>query len=385
MSGQSAVNIANQIYIALSVEGSGLTSGTNLINTISVHENLATLVPVMQFKFNDRGMNLVRDYALTEGTKVEISLGKSQDDAIPRTFRVFGSRQAPSIDGPMMFMTFILDCPKYVTESYSGGIKGNSSDVISQIASDCGLEADVESTQDEMTWLSFGRTRASFSQDVAMHGYASQNSSLAKCLTSTKKLRYKDLFKQLQESPIITFAQNDPGDGRDILLVRESRDVSNSGVMNSWLNYGWNYTSHSLTGKSNKIDKFEVKSSDNYLPINSEVKKEVGDKARVEHNRKWDCRNTHENYNQAYYQNMRGLALFSEKIHILVEDPSGVEVFDSVELEMTDSDGEKGKNTGSYIVSAKVIYISNGSAYYEKLELIRPSVRQAGNTKLVGS
>ena len=88
---------------------------------------------------------------------------------------------------------------------------------------------------------------------------------------------------------------------------------------------------------------------------------------------------------RAFYQNMRGRALFSEKQHVLLEEPSGIEILDPVRYEYTDSDDEKARTSGIYVVSAKTIYVTNGSMYNEKLELIRPSLIMAGNTPLIGA
>lgn len=218
---------------------------------------------------------------------------------------------------------------------------------------------------------------------------------MARVVTDKKKMLYKDLFEEIQQEPKATFCMNTKTGKGKLIAVRESKEASVSGVMNGWLNYGFTYIHHTLEGTTVKIDRVNPRKTGPYLPINSEVKGEVGDISRVEYCARLDCgskegkpgNNVHPYYNQAYYQNLRYLALFGEKIHVITDEQTGIELFDCVEFQQADQIGKKfesnPKLSGTYIVSNKVIFVKVGIRYCEKFELIRPCITEAGKTPLV--
>lgn len=380
----ATTHIGNQIYMSLKIQDTDMTESPNLVSSITLCENVMQMTPVLQFTFNDLSSALVRDLALTEGTKFEIMLGKTQESAVTRKFRLFGMKKVDSREGPKIVANFILDCPKYITGTFTESFEGTSSAVMSEIASRCGLTADVSTTSDQQIWLNFGQTRAAFAEDVAIHGYANETSCMYRALTSEHVLVYKDAIGELNKgSPKITISLNAEDGAGKIIQARDIRDVSVSGVMNTWLNYGWKYPEHSLSGDEQLNSEYNVQTTEQYLPINSEVKDEVKG-ARLEYCTKLDCRNTHKNYNKAYYINMRGRSLLAERMHVLIEEPSELQLLDVVEYRHVDGAQRTGKATGNYIVTAKTVHIAPGGAYSEKLELCRASLREAGNTPLMG-
>jgi len=381
----AVTHIEGQIYLSLQIQNEEMPESPNLISVISINESVMQMTPVMQFTFNDMGNSLTRKLALTEGTKLKLLLGKYKESAIPREFRLFGFKQVPTREGPKLAANFIIDAPKYISGSYTEAFDGTSSDAIAQIASRCGLRSDVTNTSDQMTWLNFGQTRAAFAEDIAMHGYINDSSCMYRALTSEKVLKYKDAMSELNTGKVkVTLGLNSiEGEADQVIQVRDIRDVSVSGAMNNWVNYGWKYPEHSLSGEEQLHSEYTAQTSGQYLPINSEIKGEL-DGARIEYCPKLDCRNTHKNYNKAYYINLRGKALLSERLHLLIEEPSNIQLLDVVEFRHTEADGHTGKATGKYIVTAKVTYIKNGSAYFEKLEICRASLKESGNTPLIG-
>lgn len=383
--GSAVTSIDNQIYIELEIEGAKIPATPNLIGTISINESVMQMTPVMQLSLLDASGSLVRDLALTEGTKLKILLGKSKQSAIPREFRLFGVKQKATREGSGIVANFVLNAPKYVTESCTEAYEGNSSDVMTAIASKCNLKSDVSKTNDYMTWLNFGQTRAAFAEDTAIHGYNDESSCMFRALTSRHVLRYKDAFDELAKTqPKRVFALNANNNDNSVIQIRDIRDVSVSGVMNNWLNYGWKYIEHSRTGKEILHEQYKVKTAQKYLSINGDVKSNINGQTRVEYSSKLDCGNAHKNYHKAYYINLRGRALLGERLHILVEDPSDVQLLDIVEFRHRETDGHTGKAQGKYIVTAKVTYVANGLLYLEKIELCRAGLREAGNTNLIG-
>lgn len=381
------LHIEDYIYLTLQVEGKDVSNSLNMIYSISIHENIMQHVPVMQFTFTDFGNELVKKLALSEATKVKITVGKTQANAVPREFRLFGFKQVAQREGPKLVANFILDCPKFATSSVTESYEGKSSDVIQELAGKCGLTAkDPTKTNDKQVWLNFGSTRASFLDDMTMHSFKDESACMIQALTTEKKLIYKDAMEELtKDNAKVVFSLNAGKDqGKRTIQVREIRDVSTSGAMNNWFNYGWKYPEHSLKGKEKLNKTYKAKITSGKLPINSDVKGAV-QHAKLEYCSRLDCRNTHDNYNTAYYNNLRGRGLLSNKIHILIEEPSKVDLLDLVEYKHKMVDGQMGKATGKYLITAKVIFVTNGSHYYEKLELTRAVITEPGATPLASS
>lgn len=388
MTTPAQLHITNQIYLTLAIQNQDFGGVSNLISTISINESVMFVAPIMQFTFDDTSSELVRSLALTEGTKLKLMLGKVPENSTERKFRLFGFNQHPTRLGPQIVANFIFDCPQYITGSYIESFEDVSSAMMQKIASSCSLKSSVDDTNDSMVWLNFGQTRATFVEDCAMYGYVDDSSCMFRAVTSEGVLLYYNMAKRLNENePVAYFDLNVRDDtaatDAPAFIVRDLRDISSAGAMNSWINYGWNYIQHSMTGKEVVHSKYDAQTKGKYLPINKEVK-DLIHASKVEYCPKLDCGNTHPKYIKAYYNNMRGKALMSEKIQVLIESVSNVQLLDVVEYRHIETDGNAGKASGKYIVTSKVTYIKGGVAYYEKFELCRASLKEAGNTPLVG-
>jgi hypothetical protein len=206
------------------------------------------------------------------------------------------------------------------------------------------------------------------------------------------------MIDQIKTKPIKSFLHNAPvsAASADPVLVRETRNVSATGMVNTWLNYGHKVYYHSFSGTPTKLEKLDFdKSGGTFLPINSDTVTRVSGTARIEYGSRIDCgseegkpgNNVHFNYNQAVYQNLRFLALFSERVHVLVDDQTDLHCLDCVEYIQHDFvDGKyeiNPKTSGNYLISAKTLFVKSGQNYVEKFELIRPTITQNGSTNLL--
>jgi hypothetical protein len=383
----SVLHIDKYVYFQLDIESEQMPPSFNLVGTVSIIENISMATPVLRLTFDDPAA-LARSLALTEGTRAELLFGKDKETAQKYNFRLFGVKQEPVHSGQVLIATFIVDAPKYLTGVATEAFKGTSATAMGELAQKAGLTYDgPDSTDDYMTWLNVCETRASFAEDMAMHGYVDEHSCMLRALTAKRQLKYKNLTEEIRKPGKFSFLLNtDPSSAKEgkHVLVQEMRDASTGGVMNSWLNYGWNYHYHSLKGEQQTVDKAPIRPNGKYLPINSDVKKEVEDKTRVEYYGRLDCGNTHDNYVKAKYLNMRNLALFSERVHLITPDFTGAELLDPALVEHLEQDGNRGKNSAKYLISAKTSHLAHGSRYAERFELMRASLEIAGNTPLLG-
>jgi hypothetical protein len=144
-------------------------------------------------------------------------------------------------------------------------------------------------------------------------------------------------------------------------LVAETKDRSDAGMSNAWMNYGHLRVNHSATGEQKVISAIDVPTSVEQFPINREIS-ELIKQARIDYGL-IDGDNVHEHYEEAEYQNLRLLSMFNQRLSLLVSAPSEVDLFDPVVYNQQDVDEYDVKNSDKYVVFGKTIAVINGSTW----------------------
>jgi len=371
----------------------------NLVERIVLAEGNGALSPAFEIVFNDTSGHLGRDLALTDGNQFVITIGKSPGalETIPRRYRLFGHRQTITAFGPQITAVGILDAPNYLTASAVESTKGNSGQALKRLAERSSMEYsgpedfNGRQTDDTQTWRAVCSSRALHAQDICRKGYIDEQSSMVLMATSSGILKYRNIIDVVATAidkinrVFIHSAPTASNDNSKITYqVRQARDRSVSGLMNSWQNYGSTRFSHSLTGEQEEHKRIDVKTKGSFLSINSDVASAVG-RARKEYG-PLECGNTHKNYQRAVYQNIKQLALFSERISILTTDVTDVQILDPVVYRQSNADlTEPIKNTDVYVVIGKTIFVKGGMSYAERIELARMSLTTKGESNLKNS
>ncbi len=388
----ATLNIENQVYVELHIADTPMLSTPNLIDEIFIRDGFGIGVPTLELFLYDQRGTLVDELALMEGKKLSIVIGKYGGDITRRDFRVFGFNSVASHIGPRLRIVCLIDVPKFSAQVLSKAYSGTSANVLQTMASECGLiySGPHSGTSDNMKWLRVAQTLNSFTEDVATHGYMSEQSCMYRLLLSDYTLLYKDLFYQLNDTTeTATFLFNTPSETLDVtgqkLLVRELRASSKGGVFSHWFNYGQYQFEHNLSGNQVLTDGITPPISTG-IPVNLEVKADIKT-SRYDYvgfdsgGGDTPGSNYHQYYNKAKYQNLRFYGLFNESINVLVEEYTDTRVFDSIFLHYTDLKDltfvSNNRFTGKYLVGNKIIAIKNGSKYYEIFDLYRPSVGNA--------
>lgn len=387
-------------YCAIEIENVRTPPTENFLDTIYLQDGgFGTPVPVLQLVLSDANGTLDEDLNLQDGTKITIKLSRDRTKIKARKFRVFAFEKQTAADGPKMVVTCLYDAPEWVSGVYTESFKGTSVDALSQMAGRAGLKFDgPRSTDDAMTWLNINKTRTSFSEDVVMRAYGGPQSCMARLLTCDGVVRYKDLFEELQKAPMFTYLQNkdeSAATGTPI-RARETHNASVSGFQTHMMNYGQTQYSHSLdvSGQTTKSS-LDAPLMGSSFPINSEVKGIVADRgARITYTgfdpgtSPKPAYNLHQYYEDALYQNMRYLGLWSERLKLLTDDYTEVVPFDVVDYKHSDDllgeFQDKRLLGGNWIVGGKTIWIKAGHKYSELHFLYRPNLQEAGSTPSTG-
>lgn len=395
---EAVLNVGGLAYCKLEIEDAPMPRSFNLIDHIIMQEGVGIAIPTLTLFMFDQTGTLQNELNLVQGTKCIISLAKNgqKDRIVKRTFSLWGIRRGVSNAGPQVQAVFIQDIPKWSAGVYCENYRSTSDECMQRIASSAGLRYDGPGgTDDKMNWLNVNTTRSSFSEDVAMRGYAGSSSCMARAVTLDNDMRYKDLFQQMKEQELFTFILNGSDEGMtNPFAVRETEESSMSGAMAHWFNYGQIQYEHSLDQKGQQTtDRIMAPVLGDAFPISERVKGLISDAmaARVTYTgfdpgtEPNEASNVHEYYERAFYQNLRGLGLFSERIQVLVDDLTDAKTFDPCKYHQSDPVGHQMTPSrslnGKYLIAGKTMRIKNGHAYVEVLDLVRPYIANPGKSE----
>lgn len=389
--------IQDRIFVDILIDNKPLPQGFNSLSSIVMVEGNGLPFPQMRGIFNDFQGTLTNTLALTEANEIIITVGKSPQDVktVSRQYRLFGMKQLPSAFGPQLKIVATYDAPAFITANVRESYEGSTSKVLKEVAGKCALtysgpeEFNGKKLNDRQVWLNVCKNRSSFVFDIVRHGFIDAQSAVSATLTSLGELRYRnfmDCIEVPKEKIKYVFVHNIPpgndDQGRSIYWVRQAKDRSTAGLTNNWVNYGSTRSTHTLSGTPDVEDTVDVNTSGGFLPINSQVKSTV-QRSRVDASH-FDCGNTHPKYERALYQNIKLLALFSERMSLLVYEPTDVQLYDTVIYKQADTKIEDPvKNTDIYIVIGKSIMVKAGKSYAERIEIARMSLTTKGETPLV--
>lgn len=393
------LNIEGFAFFEIEIEGSNVPPTMNMLDTIMIHEGIGIAIPTLHMLLHDQNGSLYRDLNLSNMTKIIITMAKTRETAKKKKFRLFGTRKESTSAGPILIVDCILDIPKWSTGSYCEPFVGTSSTAIGGAAAAAGMRYSGPRVPpaDTMNWLNVNQTRSGFSEDVAMRGYCSDSSAMSRAVLSDSSVRYRDLMDTIKQEPTTVFLQSVPqasAKGKKSFSIRETKDSSISGFFTHYVNYGWKQADHSLNAAGQQLIKeYNAQVMGKALPINEEVRAMIPG-ARVSYvgddpgTMPKPASNIHQFYEKAFYQNLRGLGLFSEKTTVLTDFFTEVEVFDPIDYMQQEQQGTKFVDvpgmSGRWLVAGKVMFIKNGHKYSEVFDLIRPFINQVGATNMTG-
>lgn len=396
------IYIQGIVYLDFLVGGKPIGQATNLFKDIMLVESVASLCASAKISLNDHADVLKKQFAFSDGNSFSIIMGKDPADirTTERKYVLFSVKPSPlsGYDSGSELLAY-SNFPSYITKSNRASYKGTSEDVLRRVAEENGLTftgpSDDGSTAptDSQVWLNSCQSPALFAQhQVARHGYTDDSSGMVLAVTSLGEMKYRnivDLALTPPEKVDHYFLHNAAYSGEEssklIYSVREARYKSDAGLMNNYINYGAIRAGPNLTGEHDVYDKVDVAIGDtDYLVINKDISDAVGKTARIDYSNV-DCGNTHPNYYKAFNQNIRVLAMFTERISLITYEPTAVGILDPVIFKQTNvSNTEPAKETDVYIVLGKTIMIHNGQNYVERIELGRMTVKEPGMVNLIG-
>lgn len=375
--------LGGEVKFGVGLEDSGgkqLLLGPGNIRSLSIIESKNSLLPECQLIFEDME-DVVAKALMGDGAKVKVMLAPDSqrgDLVAEHTFRIFSTPGVGNtMIGKSVMLTGVADNPAYWRNLATKAYEGNSSDVISKVAREFGFQVDVDATSDKMTWLPKNIPIAQWLRDVSEHGYRGGESFMKMVVTDIAGkfgIRYKDVSKQMKESPAETLSSLGLHKTGDVPILFH-QIISESGFNNNVFGYNSQTGQQKLSGEFESPKDVVVALATKALEMNSSVKKlvELGF-------RDWlppETGNTFNKYAEARNQNRRLSSTFSVIMSAVVTDYTRVSLLDPVNVRIPTVQGDKVDETysGKYLVTGRTRHIQ-GKFYRERLTLESQGVNQ---------
>lgn len=369
------LDIEGQVTATVTISGLEFPLSVGDFEDILISEHIQTNLPACRIKLTDRIANLCNNSTINDGSLLTIDLSQNNEILKSIDFRVTGVPKQLQHAGGLGYEIYgIYDALPYVSSTFYGAVKGNSSDVMKQIAEHLDLETNIDTTNDNQTWLSTRKSFCHYARTVCDHGWVDEESCMILCVSTDGYLNYKDINKIAKTNdPSLPYYYYGPEPESDQKLPRRIyvyRSNVNSGVSNHSYGYNSTMTEQLLSGLNNNHSSVTLeKTLSNHIEMNNDIKQMIGN-VRDEYLSP-NTGNTHINYSKALYQNKRFKSLYSTSIKALINLYSGEELLDIVNLDVNDpaQDSSNKVRSGKYIVAAKSTMIK-GTQFYEKFLFI---------------
>lgn len=372
----------NGLELDVTIGGVQLPDNEFAFHRLSLVSDCKFFVPMMTLAFADP-KDVLRKAGVTlyDAIPIVISLGGNGAEKRNYEFRMFRYQQQHGGNVQQYKLNGYLDAPLYLGGSDTKGYKGTTSEVISQVASKCGLLAEVDSTTDSQQWWQANKRNSEFVRYLAQHGFKTEDSHMSVGLRLDKTLRYLDV-NAIEDSNdvwlsytknasnvarLVDHAFSDPMGGNNFIRGYRSRMVDQKVDTPDT-----NYNDSTLNPRATTVG------------MNLDIQSQI-DRGKVEFSPLYSPEQVHENWAKARHQNLRSQYLNNTTCKAFTPNQTGLDLFDSVKLDSslaakdnTDSDGAEDSRAGQYIVSGKSIILV-GKNYGESLSLVRGGLNGASS------
>jgi hypothetical protein len=385
----SILALKDQLYVDLMIDETDFPTMTNFMDEICIIENIGSLVPTFSMIVNDSEDVFMDALSLTDGNLFSVVLGRdisevSGDNANQsKNFRLFSHKAKRYQTGYKYAISGIFDAPKFTVETRQMEFEGTTDSVLKKLAEMAGIDYTGTTTQDNQVWLNVSDPCSVFARKLAQHSYLPEGLMLL-CLASDNTLIYKNVLDLLNQTPTNFFSstETDTSRANGAHVLSDWELGSTAGFMNHWLNYGYLLVEPTLEGVNSTYNGITLSTAGNFVAINSDVSSAV-EQARTDYT-PIDCGNTHPRYWQAFHANLRRMGMFTQKLICIVNDVTNINPMETIDVTIYNAaTGRPSPVSGVYLVTAKKTLIKS-TRYAEIFELTRPSVPNAGKSKLMG-
>lgn len=378
-------SINDKYELTLTVNNVTLTTSNTILENLVIYESVNQSLPTMDISLITDG-NLVEVNRLEDGSKVDINLTIKQagNETLKLETLLFSHEVLPINEGYHIKMHCFMSAPDFL-ESRIESVSGSSLEVFRLLAERARMDLISDGSIDKQVWLRPGIRGNIWLNQVINHTWSSPDSCWVYAITRNRELLRYNLTERASKSPTWSFRQKreDTEELSDnISTFSYPKFKSESGFLNSFFGYGRGLSTFDIE-KGDRLSnspKFFKKRVD-YMNLNTSREVSQGDDSQGYSN----LLNVHENYFNAYPQNMRLKSFYSVSVEFLSAQFRNVRLLDRVDLQLVnEGDIKKSQSTyaGNYFVE-KIVTIVNPTEVVRRFHLIREGYnsREALNSK----
>lgn len=364
--------VIGNFYLDLKVGGEPIEANPTTLTQFQIINTIHQSLPSITIGFKDASGDLTRLFKYGDGTPIDVDVGVAGGHVYRGLkFAMLGTvRGSPTDSSIGLTLSGVLNNIGYLRKIVDKHVEGNSSDVFTKWAQEVGLQVDVDTTNDKMTWLPNRTSVAEYMKHVAERSFSSATSCLITAVTDTGVAKFKDLDKIIQGKAKRTFAHGPDTAGEDAIPIMQYEVASKTHVANSSRGYGATSMTNNMDGSVVELNKIDIRQLANAIPMSKEFTKVIGDLGNRIMQLPTPSGNTHDKWNEAIHNNKRIKSSYAFDIHVLTDTPSQVELLDLVKFRPMNHATRTIINEldGDYIVTAITKTIVKRT-YLEKLTL----------------
>lgn len=359
--------VQNQLEVSIFINDIEYPIGAiNMLQSLHITTTVRGSVPMLSMQLVD-AQRLMEQIGLKDGVPIRIVIKALGKNSKTYNFREFTHQRIQSGANYVYRIFGYWDVPIYWATSTAASKKGTSNDVISFIASQCGMKYDGTSSNDSQLWMPQNKLYRAWAKSVVEAGYVNDNSSMSLGLDLDNTLRYKDVNNlPAPEKSVIAYQLS-----KEAYTAVDFQITTSSGFNNALTGYqNMRYAQSSTADTTqeqiqNLVFKADVKS-----PLyNVSLKDKIG-RGAVRFG-PIDCGNVHTKYERAKYQNVRYANLFNLGLDLLMTMPTDIKLLEQINFSVQKEDTSIDTATsGIYTVTGHSIYIE-AATYAERIGIVR--------------
>jgi hypothetical protein len=362
------------LYLELIIDAKIFNTEDIAVESILICSNVLQLLPTCSILLYDVRNRFTRDITLADGMLIGILIGPDENTYTMYSFRVFSFEQVPYKGTVAYKIDCYWDAPQYLSKIATKYYEGTSSKVLSTVAGEAGLSAITDPTADSMIWIPRNKKYGHFAKEIALHGYASPTSTMCVGVNLLGQLVYRNLSTIPFGGPVFSRGTSETGG----IMVYSAESINKAGFFNHYTGYNHRVVEQTVMKPVyfDTYDDVSVRKITNFLMLNKEVRGMIskGKREFVPFN----TGNVHSHYQQAFYQNNRGMSMYNLGQHLIVHQHTDVQLLEpivyrsDVETTAVESLYSQDRNdSGNYIVAGRNIQVLGGLHYSEKITVLR--------------
>lgn len=364
--------VPGNFYLDLKIGGEQIEANPSTLVKFQIINTIHQSLPSISIAFKDGSGSMARLFQFGDGTPIDVSVGVAGGHIYKGLkFAILGTVKGNPTDSSIgIDINGVLNNIGMMRKVVDEPTKGNSSDAFKKWVEKIGLKADIDTTNDKMTWLPNRLPIADYIRHIAERSFSTATSCIITGVTDSGVAKFKDIDKIVQSKAKKIFASHQDTAGKDSLPIITFDVASKTHVANASRGYGATSMSSDMTGKSVELNKIDIRQLANSIPMSKDFKSAIGDLGNRILQLPILSGNTHDKWNEAIHNNKRIKSAYAFDIHVLTDTPSQLELLDLATFRPTNPADRKVMKEldGDYIVTA-ITKLMHKNRYYEKLTL----------------